>query len=427
MKKLAVALVLLLLIPSTAAALTTEELVALVAMPVAVAAVSEMAGVPTHDLIQVVSAMNRAAVPPPQFIEVVRYVPVALVEPAEPTFVTYVTREVDRGIHGQQLAVSMANQLDTYGVREINVVSPPVRYVRQDYIPPMVVTRVEQRRVDPLSLVAMPLAVAAVAELAGVPRNDLFDLVRSLNRAAVPAPQFIEIVRYSPVVLVDRQLQPELITFVDRSVDRGLTGIPLALAIDSRFRSWGVEEIRVMQPVEPVRVVRREFIPTTVVTRVAQVSGHPHGGPPGQLKRDLGVQTGAEVVHGTHPGRAAARPAAQAPSRAVEVRDRPARASGESRAPAAKSKKQQPSEVREVRSEPRREPPRANQGNRGKGNAGVKPQRVTAEPAQPQPQAARPAVSEQPGRGQGQAKGGGGQGGQGSSGNRGKGKGKGGE
>jgi hypothetical protein len=25
---------------------------------------------------------------------------------------------------------------------------------------------------------------------------------------------------------------------------------------------------------------------------------HPHGGPPGQLKKQLGLQTGAEVVHG---------------------------------------------------------------------------------------------------------------------------------
>jgi len=40
-----------------------------------------------------------------------------------------------------------------------------------------------------------------------------------------------------------------------------------------------------------------EFLPPVVVTRVAR--SHPHGGPPGQLKKELGLQTGAEVVHGT--------------------------------------------------------------------------------------------------------------------------------
>ena len=41
-----------------------------------------------------------------------------------------------------------------------------------------------------------------------------------------------------------------------------------------------------------------------VTTRIAETRAHPHGGPPGQLKKELGLQTGAEVVHGTHPGRA---------------------------------------------------------------------------------------------------------------------------
>lgn len=423
MKKLAAVLVLLIVLPGTTAALSTDDLLSVVAMPLAVAAVSEMAGVPTHDLMQVVSAMNRAAVPAPQFIEVIRYVPVALVEDTEPRFVTYVTTEVDRGVRGQQLAVSMADRLDSYGVREIDVVNPPVRIVERNYIPTTVITRVEEQRVNPLSLVAMPLAVAAVADLTGVPRNELFNLVTSLNRAAVPPPQFIEIVRYAPVVLVDDRLQPEFLTFVDTSIDRGLSGVPLALAIDQRFRSYGIDDVRVMQPAEPLLVLRRDLIPAPVVTRVAQISGHPHGGPPGQLKRELGVQTGAEVVHGTHPGRGTARPAVDVPSRSAEVRDGDSGTRGERRTRAADPPKQKARETREARSEAKRATPAARErsANRGKGNSGAKAERAA------QPQSPPPAASGNPGRGQGNNKGGGGGGPQGSSGGgNGKGKGKGG-
>jgi hypothetical protein len=38
------------------------------------------------------------------------------------------------------------------------------------------------------------------------------------------------------------------------------------------------------------------------VERVAEAKSHPHGGPPGQLKKQMGLQTGAEVVHGSRPG-----------------------------------------------------------------------------------------------------------------------------
>ena len=38
-----------------------------------------------------------------------------------------------------------------------------------------------------------------------------------------------------------------------------------------------------------------EFVEQPVVVRA---HGNPHGGPPGQIKKQLGLQTGAEVVHG---------------------------------------------------------------------------------------------------------------------------------
>src|SRR5215212_7134211 len=78
LKRLAVASLLVTLLPLRAAALETEDLLALVAMPLAVAAVSELTDVPENQLIDVVTLLNDAQVPPAQFVEVVRYAPVAL-------------------------------------------------------------------------------------------------------------------------------------------------------------------------------------------------------------------------------------------------------------------------------------------------------------------------------------------------------------
>jgi hypothetical protein len=154
-----------------------------------------------------------------------------------------------------------------------------------------------------LSLVAMPLAVAAVSELTEVPPQDLITLVTALNQAQVPPPQFIEVVRFVPVVLVDQTASPEFITFVTTQVNQGVTGDALAVVIADRLRTFGLQEINVVSPPPALIVVEQRFIPPVVVTRVAQIKQHPHGGPPGQLKKAAGVQTGAEIVHGTKPGR----------------------------------------------------------------------------------------------------------------------------
>src|SRR5687767_7788573 len=95
-KILAAALFAAALIPTQAQALDNEELLALVAMPLAVAAVSEVTDVPMNDLIDIVSLMNDALVPPAQFIEVVRYAPVALVvDTQEPRFPAFVRLQFD--------------------------------------------------------------------------------------------------------------------------------------------------------------------------------------------------------------------------------------------------------------------------------------------------------------------------------------------
>jgi len=153
-----------------------------------------------------------------------------------------------------------------------------------------------------LALVAMPLAVAAVANLTDVPTNDLISFISALNQAAMPAPQFVEVVRYSPVVFFDDAIEPQFIRFVTTEVDRGIRGETLAIAIADRYRTIGIREIDVIRPPRTIIVDRDEFFPPVVRTRVAEMRAHPHGGPPGQLKKDLGVQTGAEVVHGSRPG-----------------------------------------------------------------------------------------------------------------------------
>jgi hypothetical protein len=301
----ALIVVLMLVLPGSAHALETNELVAIAAMPLAVAAVSDLTEVPTNDLVTVVSALNRANVPPPQFIEVVRYVPVALVDPREPTFVSYVNTQVDEGVVGDALALSLANRLGSaYEVRDIDVVNPQTVYVveRREFVPTIVTTRLQTYqppRFDPLALIAMPLAVAAVSNLTDVPANDLISFITALNQAAVPAPQFVEVVRYSPVAFVDTTYEPQFIRFVTTEVDRGISGESLAIAIADRYRTIGVREIDVVHPPRTVFVDQTAFVPQIVHTRVAEVKTHPHGGPPGQLKKQRGVQTGAEIVHGS--------------------------------------------------------------------------------------------------------------------------------
>ncbi|HEX6177871.1 MAG TPA: hypothetical protein VF057_05895, partial [Thermoanaerobaculia bacterium] len=107
MRHVAFAALLLLLIPQSAAALETEELLGLVAMPLAVAAASEVTGVPASELSNLVATLNRANVRPTQVVQVVRYAPAALVvETEQPAFVEFVDAEVDRGITGSYLVTS---------------------------------------------------------------------------------------------------------------------------------------------------------------------------------------------------------------------------------------------------------------------------------------------------------------------------------
>lgn len=163
-----------------------------------------------------------------------------------------------------------------------------------------------------LALVAMPLAVAAVSEITDVPMNELIDVVSLLNDAAVPPAQFVEVIRYVPVALVVDDDQPEFVEFVRVQEQQGLRGTALVNVIEERLRTYDLPAVDLDVPeTRIVRVIDQDadFVPVVVRERVTavrsgtRVAGHPHGGPPGQLKKAAGVQTGAEIVHGSTRGR----------------------------------------------------------------------------------------------------------------------------
>jgi hypothetical protein len=157
---------------------------------------------------------------------------------------------------------------------------------------------------DLLALVAMPLAVAAVSEITDVPANDLIDMVTLLNDADVPPVQFVETVRYVPVALVTADdTQPRFVEVVRQQEQAGVRGIQLVTFIEERLRLYGLPATVDLDVTAPriIEIDDNDIVPALVRTRVAQVKAHPdrhpHGGPPGQLKKVAGVQTGAEIVH----------------------------------------------------------------------------------------------------------------------------------
>jgi hypothetical protein len=265
MRKLTLAVLLLFLAALPAQALNTKEFLSLIAMPLAVAAVSDLNGVPQDQLADVIGTLNQANVPPAQFVDTIRYVPVALVaQPVaqEPTFTQWLDSQT---VTGPALVTTIDNRLaTTYGLTPV-VPANEVVYVDDNYIPQVVVTRLQP--IDPVAFAAMPLAVAAMSELTGIPRNQLADLALALNQADVPPTQFVQVVSYAPQTLVVQQSpqpQPAFVDFVRTQTRQGIRGPALVTTID------------------------RELPRFT--------------GPPGLVKKQLGLQTGAEVVHGGKRG-----------------------------------------------------------------------------------------------------------------------------
>lgn len=294
MRKISLVLILL-LIPAQLMAFSTKDMLALVAMPLAVAAVSEVAGVPQDQLADVLASLNQANVQPTQFVEVVRYVPVAITQPAQPTFVEFVRTETTRGVTGEALVTSITRRLETtyYVTPQYGMNVPATTFVVQnDYIPQTVMTT------DPLALIALPLAVAAVSEITGMPQNQLADLVATLNNANVPVVQEIQVIRYVPVALVADN-GPQFVEFVQTQVTQGMTGPALVTVVVERLQTFYPQSQQIVVTSPSQRLVFNDDFVRPI---------HPHGGPPGQIKKQLGLQTGAEVVHGGKRGRQALPP-----------------------------------------------------------------------------------------------------------------------
>lgn len=157
---------------------------------------------------------------------------------------------------------------------------------------------------DLLALVALPLAVAAVADVPEVPHAHLADFVTLLNRAAVPPVQLVEAVRYVPVALVSDAGDPQFVPYLRTRYDEGLRGDSFVQIIEQRYVTYGLPQVNLMVTAPRLQEYElRLIIPDVVRTRIVERRAHPHGGPPGQLKKEFGLQTGAEVVHGSKPGR----------------------------------------------------------------------------------------------------------------------------
>ena len=309
MKKTIIAVLLLTIVPA-AMALNTSDLLATIAMPLAVAAVSDVPHVGDEPLATLVSAFNQANVPPAQFVQVIRYVPVALVDQNGQPFIAYVQQEVSQGTTGDAFVNAIVQRLQSsYGVTPQLVTTEvaPVFVTSGNYIPTEVVTRLDTQNYDPLAAIALPLAVAAVSNIAGIPQDQLASLVASLNQANVPVVQEVQMIRYVPVALVDNNGQP-FVQFVQQQVSQGVTGPALVPIVTQQLQTYyPAAQVTVSAPPRQTIVVDENFVPRPVALRVEEVRRNPHGGPPGQIKKELGLQTGAEVVHGEREGRNAER------------------------------------------------------------------------------------------------------------------------
>jgi hypothetical protein len=81
------------------------------------------------------------------------------------------------------------------------------------------------------------------------------------------------------------------VDYVQTQVNQGITGPALVPVVTQRIQTYVPEHRIVMSP--SVAEVEQPV--------VARARGNPHGGPPGLIKKELGLQTGAEVVHGARP------------------------------------------------------------------------------------------------------------------------------
>jgi hypothetical protein len=273
MRKTAI-LVFALALSTQAWALNTDQLLATIAMPLAVDAVSRVTGVPQTQLADLVTTLNQANVQPTQFVEVIRYVPVALDQPG---FVQYVQTQASQGVTGNALVNAIVDQLRRkYNVAPVLALNgdPTTVVVADSYIPVAVAPSS-----DPLSVILLPLAVAAVSDVAGVSSNELANLVASLNNANVPPTQMVEVLRYVPVAVTPDN-GPQFVQFVQQQTSQGVTGPALVPVVVQQLRTYYPAQtqivisepvrVRQLQPVPQTVVVDQNFIPPAVVTHIRE-------------------------------------------------------------------------------------------------------------------------------------------------------------
>jgi hypothetical protein len=211
MRKITV-LSLLLAAAASYAAADINDVLSYVAMPLAVSSVCDVRGVQTDRVGQLVTYMDQANVAPADFVDVFRYVPVALVMRTDnrPDFVQWVGSQVDSGVVGTALVSSMETRLRTYDDYVPVARSRPRQSYRAqdyayayepDYVPVVIRRHCERLIMEPLSLVEMPVAVANVYDL-GIPQPLVSSFVVELNRGNVAPLQFVELMRYAPAALV---------------------------------------------------------------------------------------------------------------------------------------------------------------------------------------------------------------------------------
>jgi hypothetical protein len=256
-------------------ALSTKDLLSTIAMPLAVAAVSNAAGNDSR-LADLVTALNQADVQPTQFVEVIRYVPVAI---DQPQFVQFVQTQASQGVSGDALVNAIVDRLRSdYNVTPTLALNgePTTIVVQDNYIPTTLATTTNG---DTLSAIALPLAVAAVANVSGVSQNELANLVATLNNANVPAPQVIHILRYVPVALVADN-GPQFVGFVQQQTNQGVTGPALVPVVVQQLQTYyPAQQPVVIEPRPQPRpiVINQDFVPVVVANRTEELRVRPRG------------------------------------------------------------------------------------------------------------------------------------------------------
>jgi hypothetical protein len=275
MKKLPLLLMLLALLPARLFAFDNTYYRSLAAMPLAVDACSR-AGLSDDQLGQFVVRLNDANVPPPLFVETVRYAPIAL---QQPDFFPFVDNEISQGVTGAALVTVINDRLPRYGVTVRRIDTTPAWVLSDNYIyssrgnvREVYDTRYSHPHYDRRSmeyLIEMPLAVATVADLDGIREDDLGHFCGALNRGYLPPEEFVDTVRYAPAVFVER---PDFVPFIEAQIGNGVIGIQLYDTIYPRLPSYSTRSIAFT----PDYVLNDQYyIPQPVRTRFeqAQING----------------------------------------------------------------------------------------------------------------------------------------------------------